>query len=172
MRSPKSRYIDYTGQTFNSLTALIPIGLRGTEMRWECRCVCGKLHPATSSDLRRGRVKSCGCRFYHGQSRTVEYMLYYAAKGRARRRKIPFTISRSDVVIPKTCPILGIPIQHHVGVLGEDSPSLERLYPSNGYVRGNVVVISHKANRMKGECSPEELIALGEKFRRLHEALR
>jgi len=36
----------------------------------------------------------------------------------------------------------------------------------------NVVVISHKANRMKGESSPEEFIALGEKFRRLYETLR
>lgn len=28
---------------------------------WECRCVCGNSYLASSSDLRRGFVKSCGC---------------------------------------------------------------------------------------------------------------
>jgi len=169
------RAIDLSGQTFNRLTAkgIASYNKSGTAM-WRCVCICGTETKVASSDLRLGRIKSCGCLWEHGQSKTVEYMLYHAAKGRAKRRKIPFTIERSDVVIPLTCPILGIPIQHHAGrgSLRGDSPSLERLYPSDGYVRGNVIVISHKANRMKGESSPEELIALGEKFRRLYETLR
>jgi hypothetical protein len=163
------RAINLSGQTFNQLTAKEIVGYSksGTAM-WRCVCVCGKETKVASSDLRGSRIKAC---LGHRQSKTVEYMLYQAAKSRARRLQIPFTISCSDIVIPKTCPILGTPIHHHAGTLKEDSPSLERVYPSDGYVSGNVVVISHKANRMKGACSPEELVALGEKFRRLYETL-
>jgi hypothetical protein len=63
---------------------------------------------------------------------------------------VTFSISVQSIVIPATCPVLGIPI-----VLGErrsdNSPSLDRLVPEKGYVPGNVRVISDKANRLKGD---------------------
>jgi hypothetical protein len=69
---------------------------------------------------------------------------------------VPFSISVQSIVIPATCPVLGIPI-----ILGEkrseNSPSLDRLVPENGYVPGNVRVISDKANRLKGDRTLIEL---------------
>jgi hypothetical protein len=63
---------------------------------------------------------------------------------------VPFSISVQSIVIPAICPALGIPI-----VLGErrsdNSPSLDCVVPEDGYVPGNVRVISDKANRLKGD---------------------
>jgi hypothetical protein len=168
-----SRTIDLLGQAFNRFTVLKKIGLNKSRSAvWACKCVCGARTKVVGSDLIRGRIKSCGCLARHGKCKTVEYAIFHSAKHRAKLGKIPFTLKLSDIVVPLICPVLDIPIHRHVKKLREDSPSLERIYPTEGYVLGNVAVISHKANRMKGESTPEELIALGEKFRRLHATLR
>lgn len=39
----------------------------------------------------------------------------------------------------------------------EDSPSIDKVIPELGYVRGNVWVISNKANRIKNNATLEEL---------------
>ena len=52
-----SRPRDLTGQTFHYLQPLEYVG----KGRWMCRCDCGELTQATSSNLLSGRVKSCGC---------------------------------------------------------------------------------------------------------------
>lgn len=45
-------------------------------------------------------------------------------------------------------------------VLHDGSPTLDRIVPEKGYVKGNVAVISHKANRIKNNGSLEELEAV------------
>lgn len=44
--------------------------------------------------------------------------------------------------------------------LSDMSPSLDRLIPSKGYVKGNVVVVSWRANRLKNNASLADLRAL------------
>ena len=52
---------------------------------------------------------------------------------------------------------LVLTIYHYEGVLGDDSPSLDRIVSSLGYVKGNIRVISYKANRVKSNATLEEL---------------
>ena len=88
--------------------------------------------------------------------------LYNQAKARARKCGIPFVLDRADIVVPKTCPILGIPFGPNTGRgVGPwaDSPSLDRIIPAHGYVKGNIQVISRRANTMKSDASPAELLA-------------
>jgi hypothetical protein len=42
--------------------------------------------------------------------------------------------------------------------LARTSPTLDRIIPELGYVAGNVEVVSHQANSMKGEASAEQLV--------------
>ena len=50
------------GMKFNRLTVIGPAGTDGRQHRlWECMCDCGGTTFATTSDLRHGHKKSCGC---------------------------------------------------------------------------------------------------------------
>jgi hypothetical protein len=86
-------------------------------------------------------------------------LLLDRARRRARQGNIPFAISRASIVVPTTCPALGIPIQIG-GRRCAGSPSLDRIVPQLGYVPGNVRVISDKANRLKADRTLAELRAL------------
>lgn len=55
--------IDITGKKFHKLTVVRWSGTTngyGISM-WDCICECGKSHRARSTELRSGRLKSCGC---------------------------------------------------------------------------------------------------------------
>lgn len=80
------------------------------------------------------------------------------AKQRAKRAGVPFDIALDDIVIPDTCPILGIPLKIAPRTPTDNSPSLDRIFPARGYVRGNVAVISFRANAIKNSASINELL--------------
>jgi len=77
------------------------------------------------------------------------------AKHRAKKKGLPFDLAITDFEIPAFCPALGIPIYIDGGL--DNSPQLDRTIPKLGYVRGNVTVISGRANRIKNDSTPEEL---------------
>ena len=76
------------------------------------------------------------------------------ARHRSKRDNREFNITKADIVIPEKCPILNekfIPGHKHLG------PSLDRVDNSKGYVKGNIRVISKKANHLKGAATIEQL---------------
>jgi hypothetical protein len=86
--------------------------------------------------------------------------LIQQAAQRAKRFGVPFKLGIQDIVVPTHCPVLGIPLAVGVGSAAENSPSLDRIVPARGYVPSNVRVISHRANRIRGNASVEELEAV------------
>lgn len=69
-----------------------------------------------------------------------------------------FTISEGDIRIPKYCPALGIALKQGTAKrLIPQSPTLDRVIPSQGYVPGNVVVISHMANTIKSNADYRQI---------------
>lgn len=80
------------------------------------------------------------------------------AKRRAVARDLPYSITWRDVVIPKVCPVLGIELATvGEGVVKPNTPSLDRIVPERGYVKGNIVVVSHRANSIKNNATLAEL---------------
>lgn len=79
-------------------------------------------------------------------------------KHQAKKQNIEFNIDESDIIIPEYCPILGIKLEYNVGreCSGDYSPSLDKLIPKLGYIKGNVKVISNRANRIKSDGTAEE----------------
>ncbi len=74
------------------------------------------------------------------------------------RKNIKFNLAVEDIVpLPTHCPILGIKINYFNKVISDNSPSLDRIIPSKGYVKGNVRVISALANRIKSNGTIEQL---------------
>jgi len=111
------------------------------------------------------------CRKYRlsGKLTSVHRMLC-SAKARAKKAKLPFDLKLEDVVIPEVCPLLGIPIVegHMKGKQGPspNSPSLDRIRPELGYVKGNLWVISHRANIIKQDATPDELELIAKQLRK------
>ena len=88
----------------------------------------------------------------------VRFMVH-AARRRAKEKRLPFNIENQDVKIPLTCPFLGVMlIANHGGKKPTpNSPTLDRIVPELGYVKGNVRVISFLANAMKRDATAEQL---------------
>lgn len=82
------------------------------------------------------------------------------AKFRAKRKGVPFDLSIADFGVPEFCPALGIRLTVKGAKMSDASPTLDRLRPGLGYIRGNVRVISLKANRIKNDATVNELFAV------------
>jgi hypothetical protein len=82
--------------------------------------------------------------------------LFQDAKSRARKSGRPFTIREEDIVIPKFCPVLDIELIPARGQQWDQSPTLDAMNNEEGYVPGNVWVVSMRANRLKGDGSSQE----------------
>jgi len=80
-----------------------------------------------------------------------------SAKFRARRDNVPCTIKESDIVIPDICPVLGIKLVAGDRHNHDYAPTLDKIIPELGYVPGNIIVISHRANLIKSNATVEEL---------------
>jgi len=92
--------------------------------------------------------------------------LLYAAKAHANYKGIECTITVDDIVIPTHCPVLGIPLKAKVGEgrknrheIG-DSPTIDRVDNSKGYIPGNICVISGRANHLKSNATVDEVAAI------------
>lgn len=94
--------------------------------------------------------------------RELKQTLYKLAKGRARKKGLEFNIELKDIHIPKKCPILKVPIICSTRY----SPSIDRIYPNKGYVKGNIAVISALANSMKANATPQELLIFAKNIKK------
>jgi hypothetical protein len=119
------------------------------------------------SDGRNNECKSCrtarsAARYQRLVATSPETILLGLARTRASKKGIPFDLTEEDVRIPNYCPVLGIPLVRGSGLGGHraGSPSLDRVRPELGYVKGNVIVISHRANTLKRDATIEEMQAL------------
>lgn len=92
-------------------------------------------------------------------SRTAEKQLWARAKQRSKLSGLDFNIEVSDILIPNVCKYLDLSLEVHKGSSGgrPNSPALDRIDNSKGYIKGNIQVISHLANQMKASASKAEL---------------
>ena len=126
-----------------------------SETERECT-KCGTLFLITS------KMTLCkACNSTRVKSLTPEWKMHQRAKMRAKEKGLDFNLEVSDIVIPDTCPVLGIPLNMNSGKSGAfiNSPSLDRIDPSRGYTKDNIQVISQLANAMKHKATPEQLLS-------------
>lgn len=89
--------------------------------------------------------------------RNPKQYLVGACKKAAKEKGVPFDLTADDFEIPAVCPVLGIALARGTKDRTDASPSLDRIIPAKGYVRGNVIVVSWRANRIKHNASVAEL---------------
>lgn len=113
-----------------------------------------RAHPGKSAEYRhRARVKDpCG-------------PLAVAIRARCKERGIVCTITAAHLrplfASATHCPVLGVPLNQRVnGVyVGHPAyhPTVDRLRPREGYVPGNIAILSARANRLKDDATLEEM---------------
>ena len=118
-------------------------------------------------DKNKDKVKANNVKYNY----PLEKRMITRVKCRAKKQNIPFDIDINDVVIPEICPILGIKLMPKRGLKKgyyPDSPSLDRIIPNLGYIKGNVRVISARANLLKNDASLKELELILHDARAIH----
>ena len=92
--------------------------------------------------------------------RAAGRMIHHVRR-RALRDNIPFTITIGDIhPLPSVCPVCGKTMGAGAKCPASDRRSLDKIQPQLGYVPGNVAVICVSCNSVKGQSTPEQLVAL------------
>jgi hypothetical protein len=116
---------------------------------------CGKLASKAHRDSGKAAVTARAA-YEERRKREPEKVMWQSAKGRAKKSGVEFTIKPEDIKavwpLDGRCPVLGITLEHNFDNgkgHAVSSPSLDRIKPEKGYVIGNIVVMSMRANRIK-----------------------
>ena len=91
---------------------------------------------------------------YHNN---IENEMLKGARYRSKKDNIPFNLTIQDIIVPEYCPVLRY-IKLETSKEGKhkyNSPSLDRIIPKLGYIKGNVRVISFRANNIKSDGNAE-----------------
>lgn len=131
-----------------------------------CKCDCGKEIESIPNRLKSKATRSCGClrkeelskrSTTHGMGGSNEYWLFHWAKARAREQNVPFNLEVSDIKIPKVCPVIGVKLEKSSdGKIQRNSPTLDKIIIKKGYVKGNIQVLSNRANFLKNNGTLKE----------------
>jgi hypothetical protein len=165
-----SRRPSLLGKKFGRLTVVgHPVKQHGRYAS-PCLCDCGESSVVNIGKLLAGATRSCGCLLREGRSGlhrtnngesmnggTIRYRLLSRAKTRSKEKNVPFDLVLEDIVVPSHCPLLGIPLVRNKIRSSGDSFTIDEIIPGIGYIKGNVQVISFRANTIKSDATFEEL---------------
>ena len=88
------------------------------------------------------------------------------SKQRAKGRNMEHTLILEDIIIPDICPILGIKLEVGDRKNHYNAPSIDRIDNTKGYTKDNIMIISAKANMLKKDATIEELIMIGDFYKK------
>jgi hypothetical protein len=162
------RTLSAVGETFSKLT-ILKQETHGKHLMVYVKCECGiEKWARHSSVVKKKDVKSCGCwqnKWDRKRGWDNRSGILSRAKYRAKQKGLDFNITKEDIIIPDKCPLLGITLIKNSDIQQGNSPSLDRIDPTKGYIKGNVWVISNRANTLKNDASLQELQTLVENLK-------
>lgn len=99
---------------------------------------------------------------YRDKNRTkpdfIVKQLFSTAKNRAKTLGVAFEITKDDLVFEEKCPVFREPFNLTAERTQDAfSPTLDRIDPLKGYIKGNVSIVSFRANTLKNNLSLEEV---------------
>ena len=90
--------------------------------------------------------------------------MIHDSRRRAKKLGLEHTITYEDIapLIPEHCPVLGIKLNWDMGFPGgnPNKPSIDRIDSSKGYTLDNIQILSWRANDLKADGTPEEILKL------------
>lgn len=94
-------------------------------------------------------------------------LLYKNIKSRCKRTGKEFSINLEDIIIPEKCPVFGFELKREDKKTWMFAPSVDRIDSSKGYINGNIIVVSRRANILKRDSTPDELRKLADYYEHL-----
>lgn len=87
-----------------------------------------------------------------------------SCRARAKEFNLPYDLDEDYLksIWTGVCPAFGVEIDINAKKGEPHSAQLDRIVPSLGYVRGNVIWLSERANRIKDDATAEELEKLAQ----------
>lgn len=86
------------------------------------------------------------------KEQTKQYQIWYHLYKKCNSKNIPFDLTPEDIEITDVCPIFNVSFEEK----GPNSPTIDKIIPEKGYVKGNICMISNRANRIKDNGTAEE----------------
>ena len=87
---------------------------------------------------------------------------------------MPFDLEPQDIkdklnLAGSKCPVLGVDMEiSKLGSKNNDlTPSIDRIDPKKGYVKGNIIVVSMRANRIKTDATVDEIRKVADFYEKL-----
>jgi hypothetical protein len=167
-RKLKKKYI-YIGQVFERLIVISPTSKKWKCSTWNCKCECGNITTCTTTDLRRGYRRSCGCLTKEESGFKIGAItgnFFNAIKGGANWRELEINIDKqilSDIFESqgRKCALSGIPLKIIFGNKGKGTTaSVDRIDSSRGYTKDNIQFVHKDVNRMKSVYSQDYFIKM------------
>ena len=172
-------YEDISGRRYGKLVVICRSSVcRSGDIRWKCKCDCGREHHVLGGHLKAGSTKSCGCDRPFGPTHkqwkgcgeiSGDFWCSIkrgAAGDKGRRYPVPFEISIEyawDLFVKQgyKCAITNLPISMGRKYANESrTASLDRIDNSLGYVSGNVQWVHRDINMMKGQFDQQYFIGM------------
>lgn len=150
----------------------------GTQSQWGCKCDCGKETIASTSSLKGGHKRSCGCLKYQSGNKSklwggcgeISGNQYCVIRNCAESRMLKFEVDikylwKLFLKQKRRCALSGVLLTFNYGgrKKGVDgTASLDRINSSNGYIKGNVQWVHKDINRIKSDLDQRYFVELCE----------
>jgi hypothetical protein len=178
----KKHFIDLTGQKFNELTIKRHIGKNKTNNNiYECVCNCGNVIVSEGSDVKVGKIKSCGClKFKTTQENCaknpfarIKKQIYNNYKNKSKKRNLPFTLTEQEFndMLDDNCYYCGTePLNSSIvrnlvnGVYNYRYNGIDRKVNELGYTKENAVTCCKICNIAKHNLTEEYFLEWAQKI--------
>ena len=126
---------------------------------------CGTAYQATSPNQ---KYCSTNCQANHYRERHPFETKWTRWKASAKARGLEFSISEEDLDWPRYCPYLGVELNYQSDDKADNVASLDRIDSTQGYVKGNVQIVSSLSNKMKSDASKDDLVKFARSVLSIH----
>lgn len=131
---------------------------------------CQQEKPLDSYNKKRVECRNCQKirrREYNLTERAIKLDMIKHARHRAKQNNLQFDLKIEDIPpLPEYCPVFPwIKLERSLNKATDNSYTLDRIDNGKGYVKGNIKVISNRANSCKRDMNRQEVQALLEYIR-------
>lgn len=174
----KTHFVDYTGQTFNGILTVKHLGKDKSKNNiYNFKCHCGDTFTSQISDVRMGKIKSCGCvapqksmdRYLVDPTKHAVNHLYAGYKSDAKSRNYEFeiTVEEFKSMIKSECFYCGVKNSNSYmdtkpRKAGNQEPYLyngvDRVDNEIGYTKENCVAACRSCNISKHTLTQDYFI--------------